>query len=893
MPLIILGRLSVSSHSAFATTVKSALLMGLFESSPDAVYFKDGKGAWMAANPRGLEVFHLQGVDYQGKTDIQLADCAHPIYRHAFLHGHISDELAWQSRELSRIDELMLLPDGGSKTFDVIKMPLFNEDGSRLGLMVIARDVTLRKNTEHDLSRRSAILDALIACDGMLHSSESWKKVVLDVLGLLGSSSGYSRVSLFKNVTDAMHKPCAHNLCCWSVPGIPTFPAQHSTLHYADVGCSRWSEELSNGSPVFGQLHAFSEIEQGFLNSIGTKTLILAPVIDGEHVWGFIAMERCDVCTEISAHELGALVAVGRSFGMAIQREGSAVRLRQAIIAFDSAAEGMVITDADMRIEGVNRGFTGITGYSEAEVLGHVAYEIDPERVSAEHYQEITSALEREGRWRGELENQRKNGEFFSELVTFTAVKDGDGKTVNYVGVFSDNSETKLVQNTLHEMVNHDSLTNLPNRRLLNELTGHALRRAEREKNSVAILFIDLDRFKVINDTLGHQVGDKLLIEVSGRLTRVMRDSDTVARLDGDEFVVMMDSLRDVEDASRVAKKIVSSLQQEFVIEGKDIYIGASVGISVFPGDGDDVADLLKAADIAMYQVKSEGKNSYRFYSPDLSDNAVERFQMETELRRAIERKQFKVYYQPQVSLTTGRIVGAEALVRWNHPKLGIVPPAKFIPLAEETGLVVHIGEWVLREAASQVVAWESEGHDLQSMSVNISGVQVQRSNFADTVYGILVETGCNPAKLELEITESVVMHNTEYVISVFGRIKEPGVRLAIDDFGTGYSSLSYLKRLPLDKLKIDQSFVRELVLNNDDKAIANAVIALANSLGLKVIAEGVETVEQADMLTEMGCNDAQGYLFGKAVKAHEFAQMLSDDAKRDHSKTKEMTHSV
>ena len=413
MPLIILGRLSVSSHSAFATTVKSALLMGLFESSPDAVYFKDGKGAWMAANPRGLEVFHLQGVDYQGKTDIQLADCAHPIYRHAFLHGHISDELAWQSRELSRIDELMLLPDGGSKTFDVIKMPLFNEDGSRLGLMVIARDVTLRKNTEHDLSRRSAILDALIACDGMLHSSESWKKVVLDVLGLLGSSSGYSRVSLFKNVTDAMHKPCAHNLCCWSVPGIPTFPAQHSTLHYADVGCSRWSEELSNGSPVFGQLHAFSEIEQGFLNSIGTKTLILAPVIDGEHVWGFIAMERCDVCTEISAHELGALVAVGRSFGMAIQREGSAVRLRQAIIAFDSAAEGMVITDADMRIEGVNRGFTGITGYSEAEVLGHVAYEIDPERVSAEHYQEITSALEREGRWRGELENQRKNGEFF------------------------------------------------------------------------------------------------------------------------------------------------------------------------------------------------------------------------------------------------------------------------------------------------------------------------------------------------------------------------------------------------------------------------------------------------------------------------------------------------
>jgi diguanylate cyclase (GGDEF)-like protein/PAS domain S-box-containing protein len=867
--------------------------MGLFESSPDAVYFKDGYGAWMAANPRGLEVFHLQGVDYQGKTDIELAEFAHPIYRHSFLNCHISDELAWQSREFAQIEELMILPEGGSRAFDVIKMPLFNEDGSRLGLMVLARDVTARKNAENDLNKRSAILDALITCDGVLHSAETWKKVVLEVLALLGTSSDFSRVSLFKSMTDAKQTPYGSKLYSWSATGIPPFPDQHSNLHYAEIGCGRWEKHLLNGNPVFGQVQNFSKSEQQFLNSIGTKTLILVPIVDGEDVWGFLVIERCDIATEISPQELGALMAAGRSFGMAIQREGSAVRLRQAIIAFDSAAEGMVITDADMRVIAINRGFTSITGYTEAEVLGHVTYEVDPEHMSAEHHHEVMSSLQNEGRWRGELENQRKNGEHFSELVTFTAVKDSDGKTVNYVGVFSDNSETKQVQNTLHEMVNHDSLTNLPNRRLLNELTGHALRRAEREKTSVAILFIDLDRFKAINDTLGHPVGDKLLVEVSNRLNELMRDSDTVARLGGDEFVVMMDSLRDVEDASRVAKKIVSSLQQEFLIDGKDIFIGASVGISVFPGDGDDVEDLLKAADIAMYRVKSEGKNNYRFYSPDLSDNAVERFQMETELRRAIERKQFKVYYQPQVSLATGRIVGTEALVRWRHPKLGIVSPAKFIPLAEETGLVVDIGEWVLREAARQIVAWEAEGLELGSVSVNISGVQVQRSNFADTVYGILVETGCDPAKLELEITESVVMHNTEYVISVFGRIKEPGVRLAIDDFGTGYSSLSYLKRLPLDKLKIDQSFVREITFDEDDRAIANAVIALARSLGLKVIAEGVETVEQADMLTEMGCDDAQGYLFGKAVEAQEFAQMLMNDAKCDNYNSKEETHSV
>lgn len=865
------------------SSVAGSLLLGLFESSPDAIFFKDAEGRWLAANTSALDLFSISPNGYQGKTDLELANDENPLYRDAFLNCHFSDEQTWAAATTISNEEVFALPGGGTRAFDVIKTPFFKADGSRHGLLVMGRDVSDRKEAEAHLSNRSAILDALISSDWLLHSSESWQKIAPDILGLLGAASGFSRVSLFKGIVDDDCNPAAVNLHRWTAHGSEPFPKEYLTFGFEKIGCARWLECLQQGQPVFGMRAAFPPSELALLKKLGTHTIIMIPIYAGDDWWGFLAVERCDQPCEISPQELGALMAAGRSFGVAIQRETSGARLRQAMIAFESAAEGIVITDDECRIIAINRGFTEITGYLEEEVKGQVPNELNPDHIDPEMYREIRLTLVEEGRWRGEVTNHRKNGEIFTEWVTITTVRDEEDRIINYVGVFADISDTKQAQQTLHEMVNHDALTGLPNRRLLNELTFHALKRAEREKSSLAILFIDLDRFKVINDTLGHQVGDKLLIEVSNRLNNVMRDSDTVARLGGDEFLVMMDSLRDVEDASRVAKKIVSSLQSEFVIDGKEIFIGASVGISVYPGDGHDVDNLIKAADIAMYQVKSEGKNNYRFYSADLSENAVERFTMESQLRRALERQQFEIYYQPQVSLETGRIIGAEALVRWQHPELGVVSPAKFIPLAEETGLVVQIGEWVLRETARQVVEWAGRGLALQSISVNVSGVQVQRSNFADTVYGILVETGCEPSVLELEITESIVMHNTENVISVFNKIKEPGVRLAIDDFGTGYSSLSYLKRLPLDKLKIDQSFVRELTLNADDKAIANAVIALGRSLNLKVIAEGVETAEQMSTLTEMGCDDAQGYLFGRPVPASSFAEMMAADAKKSH----------
>jgi len=550
-----------------------------------------------------------------------------------------------------------------------------------------------------------------------------------------------------------------------------------------------------------------------------------------------------------------------------------------AKIAFENASEGMMVMDANANILSINKSFTAITGFNQQEVFGTVPKALhETEREAWRH-------LQLDGKWSAELLNHRKNGEAYQERLTVNAVKNQQEETLYYVGVFADITEAKHSQNRLHELVNHDPLTGLPNRRLFNELLEHAIKRAEREHHQIALLFVDLDRFKAINDSLGHQVGDKLLYEVSKRIHHAMRDSDIVARLGGDEFLVMMDMIKHPQDAALIAQKIIYALQVEFFIDGKEIFIGASVGISIFPKDGADVDSLIKAADIAMYQVKNRGKNNHCFYSDDLSKNAVERFTIESQLRHALERNQFEMYYQPQISLLTGDIIGAEALIRWRHPELGLVSPAKFIPIAEETGLIVQIGEWVLRQAALQAIEWINDGYTMQWISVNVSGVQIMRSNFYDTVYGILIETNCNPNILELEITESTVMQNTEFVIDTFNNIKQLGVRVAIDDFGTGYSSLSNLKRLPLDKIKIDQSFVRGLPDDLDDAAITNTINAMACSLGFTVIAEGVETLAQAAFLKNMGCLEAQGYLYSKPVSAAEFTKLLALSTKKYHER--------
>ena len=557
------------------------------------------------------------------------------------------------------------------------------------------------------------------------------------------------------------------------------------------------------------------------------------------------------------------------------ERKRMEERMQQAATVFDSSAEGITITAPDGSIIAVNRAFTEITGYGESEVLGRNPRFLQSDRQNKGFYREMWDAITHSGRWKGELWNKRKDGSLFPESLTISAVKDAAGNVMHYVGIFSDITEIKRANELLDHQAHHDHLTGLPNRLLLEDRLQGALLRAQREQVQVALLFVDLDRFKNINDSLGHHVGDRVLCDVARRFCALTRESDTVARLGGDEFLIVMEGIHDPGVASRIADKILDDLRLNPVTLEQEFFVGASIGISLFPQDGQDSATLLKHADAAMYRAKERGRNTYEFFSDDLTQFSLDRFKMETELRHAIERNELVVYLQPQFSLWTGELIGAEALVRWQHPDMGLVAPGKFIPLAEESGLIVALGEWVQRSACRTWAEWAAAGLYPGVLSINVSGVEFRRGRIQETIRSVLDDTGLPAALLELEITEGAIMSQAENSIQVLHDLRAMGISLAIDDFGTGYSSLAYLKRLPLNKLKVDQSFVRGLPKDPEDCAIARAVIALGHSLQLKVIAEGVETEDQREFLTREACDEMQGYLNGRPMPVDDFRRQF------------------
>ncbi len=407
----------------------------------------------------------------------------------------------------------------------------------------------------------------------------------------------------------------------------------------------------------------------------------------------------------------------------------------------------------------------------------------------------------------------------------------------------------------------------------------HAIERAARSKDQVALLFIDLDNFKNVNDSLGHPVGDELLLKVASRLRSLSRKDDTVARISGDEFVIILENIHDAQDTVVMAQKLINAFQEPLVVQGHELHITLSIGISIYPRDGDDVQTLVRNADAALYRAKAEGRNDFYYYTEELTASAVERLRIESALRNAVKNQELVLYYQPQISLDTGLIVGVEALIRWQHPELGLLMPNRFINLAEDTGLIVAVGEWVLTTACGQMRAWQQSGYDFGRVAVNVSGLQLQRGDFQKIVNDVLLLTHLDPQSLELEITENFIMNKPEKAIAILDNLKSLGIQIAIDDFGSGYSSLSYLKRLPVDKLKIDSSFVCDIPNNADDEAIARAVVSLAKNLQLKVIAEGVETREQREFLSDQDCDEAQGYLFSKPLPPGELINLVDQSA--------------
>ncbi len=596
----------------------------------------------------------------------------------------------------------------------------------------------------------------------------------------------------------------------------------------------------------------------------------VAPIKAGGRVLGVLVLYMAEGYPR-QEHEVEFLGTVASTLAGIIERKRAEEQLHLAATVFENTVEGVIISDAQNRIIAVNRAFTEITGYSAEEARGNTPRLLRSERHDETFYRKLWESIRDDGHWQGEIWNRRKSGEVYPEWLSANAVRDAAGNVTHYVGVFSDISMVKQSEERLDHLAHHDALTGLPNRLLINARLEHALQRAHRSGRRVAVLFMDLDRFKTINDSLGHPAGDELLRTVAGRLSAAVREADTVGRLGGDEFTIILEGLEHGEDARLIARKVLDKLVEPLFLGGREVFVTTSIGISLYPNDGQDVHNLLKNADTAMYRAKHQGRNNYQFYTSSMTTEASERLALETELRHALERNEFRLVYQPQLDLRTGAIVGAEALVRWAHPELGVVLPDRFIGVAEEIGQIVALGAWVLRTACAQQVAWEREGPGRLRMSVNLSGRQFQDRGLIPMVASALEETGIDPDYLELELTESYLMDSPEETIRTLGALKAMGVHLALDDFGVAYSSLSYLKRFPLDKLKIDRSFVCDIPGDSDDVAIVSTIIAMAGNLKLRVLAEGVETADQMAFLEAGGCDEFQGYYFSRPVPAEDF----------------------
>lgn len=580
------------------------------------------------------------------------------------------------------------------------------------------------------------------------------------------------------------------------------------------------------------------------------------------------SLSRGDLNTQLTVHAASELERLGESVNalsraLRLHKEQEE-QLRLAAKVLDSTSEGIMVTDTNGVIQSVNPAFTTVTGYTAKEVTGSTPGLLKSGHHGPDFYQEMWTTLVDTGQWRGEVWNRRKSGEFYPESLNISAIRAESGAATHYVGVFTDATSEHRSRQQLHELAYYDPLTGLPNRHLFYDRLDLALVQAERENDGLAVIFLDLDRFKDINDTLGHSFGDRLLKIVADRLHNALRAGDTIARLGGDEFTVLLPNCARPEDAAIVVQKLIETFSEPVILGQRELYVTTSVGVSVFPGNGVDRETLLKYADLAMYRAKEMGRNKYRFYTPDMNARALHRVNLESELRKALENGDLQLAFQPQVDCGTGRYVGVEALARWHHHEYGWVSPTTFIPLAEDMGLIGALGEWVLREACGKTTGWLDIAHQPFRVAVNISSRQLRDRTLVDVVTRTLEQTGLDGSCLELELTESVLMKNAEIAASTFRSLAEMGIQISIDDFGTGYSSLSYLKEFAIDKLKIDRSFIKGILDDADDQAIAGAIISMGHSLGLHVIAEGVELEEQLTFLRERGCDQIQGYLVGR-----------------------------
>lgn len=564
------------------------------------------------------------------------------------------------------------------------------------------------------------------------------------------------------------------------------------------------------------------------------------------------------------------------------RQERDAREIRKFSKAIEQSPSSVLICDRKWQVEYANQKFSQLTGYDPDTIKGRhpgtLSDDINAHRESRQLWQSIRLQVQRVGVWQGEVNSARKNGERFWEQLIVTPIKDNDGEVAGYLILGEDISIRKRYEQQLLRQANYDILTGLPNRMLALDRLKLALAQARREDSLVGVMFLDLDNFKHINDTLGHDAGDNLLVEAARRVSSCLRGTSTVARLGGDEFLVVLPGLTDTEATIQVAQRILSTFEPPYILSGQEVFVTTSIGIAIFPDDSDSSGMLLQHADAAMYRAKNKGKSAYALFTPEMTEVSHERLQMESLMRRALDQQEFEIYFQPIVRTDTGQLAFAEALLRWNSPSLGMVMPDRFIPLAEETGLITPIGEWVLKQSCLAAMRWRKQTGARIGIAVNVSPRQFRDPQFVNTVMQALEQSGLEPEQLELEITERLILDNTIETADILRELDRSGIRLSVDDFGTGYSALSYLKSYPFDTLKIDKSFIQDVMKEQDDASLVRAIITMAHSLGLRVIAEGVEEEAQTHFLEKEGCDFAQGYFYSRPMPEPDFEAWLASN---------------
>jgi len=800
-------------------------LSTLINTLPDMIWLKDVDGVYLACNPRFQLFFGASEPDILGKTDYDfvdrsLADSFRENDRIAISKGGPNTNEEW----------VTFANDGHQELLETTKTPMFDAHGNLIGVLGIGHNITQRKQVE------MALKDSEQRFRDMVHSTD----------GIVWEAD--AKTFDFTFVSDQAERLLGFPVEDWLKPGFWVAHLHPDDMNWAPAYCAAYTERLER--------HDF---EYRFIAR------------DGRTVW---LRDIVAVMDEDGAPRWLRGIMVDITLRKQTEKD-----LRISATAFETQ-EGKIVTDADGVILKVNRSFTNITGYTEEDVIGKTPRILSSGRHDADFYATMWKSIVDTGSWDGEIWNRRKNGEVYPEHLSINAVKDSNDIITNYVGAITDITRHKESEGKIQQLAFYDPLTRLPNRRLLIDRLKLAMASSSRSGLDGALLLIDLDDFKSLNDTLGHDMGDLLLQQVASRLTSCVREGDTVARLGGDEFVVMLEDLSEhpVEAATQAettGHKILAALNHAYQLASLEYRSTPSIGITLFNDHEQGVEELLKQADIAMYQAKQAGRNSLRFFDPGMQETLNNRVVLENALRQALEKQQFHLYYQIQVD-RSHHPVGAEVLIRWLHPERGLVSPAQFIPLAEETGLILPIGEWVLDTACAQIKSWQNDAltRDLV-LAVNVSAKQFRQADFVAQVKAATQRHAVNPRLLKLELTESLLLNDIEDTIATMIALKEIGIQFSLDDFGTGYSSLQYLKMLPLDQLKIDQSFVRDIASDNNDKAIVRTIIAMAQSLNLNVIAEGVETEDQRQFLLSHDCTHFQGFMFSKPVPIEQFEALL------------------